>query len=116
MFIRIMFAFSVTLTTVIMNCSIFLMQQHNHKEYNKFLEILRKLKCNYLICCCCKSVIGDGVTLEMAENAAAGSQKENESTQKTTSSELEKDAKKTQAVVAKMEKRLNKHPWTKKFA
>ena len=40
------------------NYSMYLMQQHNDKEYKQFLRFVDKLKLQY-ICCCCKSVIND---------------------------------------------------------
>merc|ERR1712154_471740 len=54
MIMRILFGYSFTLTSVIINYSMFLMQPHNKTEYGNFLKILHKFKCNYYICCCCK--------------------------------------------------------------
>ena len=38
-----------------MSYSLYLMQNHNTEEYNKFLRILYKLKCHW-ICCACFNV------------------------------------------------------------
>lgn len=57
--IRAMYRIAAIQIAVVVNYSMFLMQQHNVKEYNKFLKILNKLKsCGTCICCiCCRSSI-----------------------------------------------------------
>eukprot|EP01084_Bolivina_argentea_P239140 401924_1 len=76
---RILYSFSFLLASVIGNYSMYLMQQHNDKEYNQFLRILYKLQIHY-ICCCCKTAIIQAVEeniTTLVELNAIGNKKQN---------------------------------------
>ena len=54
------------LASIVINLSIFLMQQHNSKEYEKFLRMVYKCKLYHVFCCCCKRIFIDaGEKMEM---------------------------------------------------
>merc|ERR1711897_17374 len=101
--VRIIYAYSITLTSVIVNYAMCLMQQHNKTKYDKFLKILDRLKLYYCICCCCKSVISDEkLADEIVENTTSGTKNQHELentasvTLRTTTSELERNDQKTE--------------------
>eukprot|EP01084_Bolivina_argentea_P261225 441352_1 len=57
--IGILYNISGGLASIAMNYSMFLMQQHNNDQYDKFLKLLYVLRLHYIGCCCFKSIIID---------------------------------------------------------
>eukprot|EP01084_Bolivina_argentea_P148921 260258_1 len=59
----ILYAANWGCVTIVYSFSMFLMQEHNVKEYKKFLKLLYDMKLHYICCCCCKSIINHEIQL-----------------------------------------------------